>query len=65
MITIFHAWKEALTFKNEIKNEQTLINLFLVDMLNNTKYKDSLIIVGHDFRLTKAPNTRRHRPKRL
>lgn len=48
MITIFHAWKEALTFKNEIKNEQTLINLFLVDMLNNTKYKDSLIIVGTD-----------------
>ncbi len=46
MITIFYAWKEALTFKNEIKNEQTLINLFLVDMLNNTKYKDSLIIVG-------------------
>lgn len=48
MITIFHAWKKALTFKNEIKNEQTLINLFLVDMLNNTKYKDSLIILGTD-----------------
>lgn len=48
MITIFHAWKEAIKFKNEIKNEQTLINLFLVDMLNNTKYKDSLIIVGTD-----------------
>lgn len=48
MITIFHAWKKALTFKNEIKNEQILINLFLVDMLNNTKYKDSLIIVGTD-----------------
>lgn len=46
MITIFYAWKEALTFKNEIKNEQTLINLFLVDMLNNTKYQDSLKIVG-------------------
>ena len=48
MITIFHAWKEVIKFKNEIKNEQTLINLFLVDMLNNTKYKDSLIIVGTD-----------------
>lgn len=48
MITIFHAWKESIKFKNEIKNEQTLINLFLVDMLNNTKYKDSLIIVGTD-----------------
>lgn len=46
MITIFHAWKESIKFKNEIKNEQILINLFLVDMLNNTKYKDSLIIVG-------------------
>lgn len=46
MITIFYAWKEALTFKNEIKNEQSLINLFLVDMLNNTKYQDSLKIVG-------------------
>lgn len=46
MITIFYAWKEALTFKNEIKNEQTLINLFLVDMLNNTKYQDSLKILG-------------------
>lgn len=46
MITIFHAWKESIKFKNEIKNEQTLINLFLIDMLNNTKYKDSLIIVG-------------------
>ncbi|EAJ7103200.1 hypothetical protein YZ58_04880, partial [Campylobacter upsaliensis] len=48
MITIFHAWKESIKFKNEIKNEQILINLFLVDMLNNTKYKDSLIIVGTD-----------------
>ena len=46
MITIFYAWKEALTFKNEIKNEQSLINLFLVDMLNNTKYQDSLKILG-------------------
>lgn len=46
MITIFYAWKEALTFKNEIKNEQILINLFLVDMLNNTKYQDSLKILG-------------------
>lgn len=48
MITIFHAWKESIKFKNGIKNEQILINLFLVDMLNNTKYKDSLIIVGAD-----------------
>lgn len=48
MITIFHAWKESIKFKNEIKNEQILINLFLIDMLNNTKYKDSLIIVGTD-----------------
>lgn len=48
MITIFYAWKESIKFKNEIKNEQILINLFLVDMLNNTKYKDSLIIVGTD-----------------
>ena len=46
MITIFHAWKESIKFKNEIKNEQTLINLFLIDMLKNTKYKDSITIVG-------------------
>ncbi|WP_213272996.1 hypothetical protein [Campylobacter vulpis] len=46
MITIFHAWKESIKFENEIKNEQILINLFLIDMLNNTKYRDSLIIVG-------------------
>lgn len=46
MITIFYAWKDALKFKYEIKNEQTLINLFLIDTLNNTKYQDNFKIVG-------------------
>ena len=39
MITIFYAWKEAIKFKNEIKNEQTLINLFLVDIIKGDKYE--------------------------
>ncbi|MFQ6342800.1 hypothetical protein [Campylobacter sp. VTCC 70190] len=46
MITIFYAWKDTIRFKNEVKNEQTLINLFLIDMLDNTKYQDSLKIAG-------------------
>ncbi|EAL3905679.1 hypothetical protein A0Y88_02780 [Campylobacter upsaliensis] len=39
MITIFHAWKEVIKFKNEIKNEQILINLFLVDIIKGGKYE--------------------------
>ena len=37
--TIYNDWKNNITFKKEIKNEQDLINLFLVDILNGTKYE--------------------------
>jgi hypothetical protein len=41
--TIYNEWKNAIKFKDEIKNEQELINLFLVDSLNGAKYKQTVI----------------------
>lgn len=39
---IYTNWKNEIIFNEEIKDEQDLINLFLVDMLNGTKYKKGL-----------------------
>lgn len=40
---VYNAWKRDVTFREEIKNEQELINLFLVDILNGTVYKKSIL----------------------
>ena len=40
---VYNEWKNEIKFKEEIKDEQDLINLFLVDILNGTKYKKSII----------------------
>lgn len=39
IITIYNEWKNNIKFKRDILNEQDLINLFLTDVLNGTKYK--------------------------
>lgn len=36
---VYNQWKNEIKFKEDISDEQDLINLFLVDVLNNTKYK--------------------------
>lgn len=41
-ILVYSEWKNSVKFENEIKDEQDLINLFLVDMLNGTKYKQTI-----------------------
>ncbi len=40
---IYNAWKNSVEFKNPVQNEQDLINLFLVDVLNGTRYKQKVI----------------------
>ncbi len=40
---IYNAWKNSIEFNNPVQNEQDLINLFLVDVLNSTKYKQKVI----------------------
>jgi len=39
---VYNHWKNEVKFKEQIQDEQDLINLFLVDLLNNTKYKKSV-----------------------
>lgn len=36
---VYNQWKNDVKFKEVISDEQDLINLFLVDVLNNTNYK--------------------------
>ena len=43
VISVFKQWKECVRFRREIKDEQDLINLFLVDLLNGTKYHDTVL----------------------
>lgn len=43
VISVFKQWKDRVRFRREIKDEQDLINLFLVDLLNGTKYHDSVL----------------------
>ena len=40
---VYNLWKNEVRFKEKIKDEQDRINLFLVDLLNGTKYKKSFI----------------------
>lgn len=39
---VYNQWKIEVRFKENIQDEQELINLFLVDILNGTKYKKSI-----------------------
>ena len=40
---VYNLWKNEVRFKEKIDDEQDRINLFLVDLLNGTKYKKSII----------------------
>ena len=46
---VYNLWKNEVLFKEAIEDEQDRINLFLVDLLNGTKYKKSLFtdIIDH------------------
>ena len=46
---VYNLWKNEVRFKESIDDEQDRINLFLVDLLNGTKYKKSVItdIIDH------------------
>lgn len=46
---VYNLWKNEVKFKEAIEDEQDKINLFLVDLLNGTKYKKSIItdIIDH------------------
>lgn len=39
---VYNQWKNEIRFKENIFNEQDLINLFLVDILNGTNYKKNV-----------------------
>lgn len=41
---VYNLWKNEVRFKETIDDEQDCINLFLVDLLNGTKYKKSIIV---------------------
>ena len=41
---VYNLWKNEVHFKEAIEDEQDRINLFLVDLLNGTKYKKSIFI---------------------
>ena len=40
---VYNSWKQEVLFREEIRDEQDLINLFLVDILNGTRYKKSFV----------------------
>ena len=40
---VYNLWKGEVRFKEDIEDEQDRINLFLVDMLNGTRYKKSVM----------------------
>lgn len=46
---VYNLWKNEVLFKEAIEDEQDRINLFLVDLLNGTKYKKSVFmdIIDH------------------
>lgn len=39
---VYNQWKNEIHFKENVSDEQDLINLFLVDILNGTKYKKTV-----------------------
>ena len=46
---VYNLWKNEVKFKEAIEDEQDRINLFLVDLLNGTKYRKSIFtdIIEH------------------
>lgn len=36
---VYNEWKNAVKFRDDIKDEQVLVNIFLADILNGTKYE--------------------------
>lgn len=47
---VYNQWKNEVQFKERIEDEQDRINLFLVDLLNGTKYKKSIVkdVIDHN-----------------
>lgn len=54
---VYNQWKQEIEFKETIADEQELINLFLVDILNGTRYKKSIYNEFGEGDLLKLPNT--------
>ena len=48
---VYNQWKQEVRFREPIDDEQDLINLFLVDLLNGTKYKRSFYTDINDYTL--------------
>ena len=47
---VYNQWRNEVQFKECIEDEQDRINLFLVDLLNGTKYKKSVVtdVIDHN-----------------
>lgn len=41
VLVVYNQWKNNIKFKEKVEDEQELINLFFIDILNNTSYKDA------------------------
>lgn len=50
---VYNQWKNEVTFTDEIADEQKLINLFLVDILNGTNYKQRVKTDETEFAFSK------------
>ncbi|MBR1785278.1 MAG: hypothetical protein IJ760_07595 [Bacteroidales bacterium] len=42
MSIVYNQWKQEVRFREQVPDEQDMINLFLVDILNGTRYKRSV-----------------------
>lgn len=53
---VYNQWKNEIRFREKIGDEQDLINLFLVDILNGTKYERSVSVeIGGEKQVTEQP----------
>lgn len=53
---VYNQWKNEVRFREKIGDEQDLINLFLVDILNGTKYERSVCVeIGGERQVTEQP----------
>lgn len=53
---VYNQWKNEVRFREKIGDEQDLINLFLVDILNGTKYERSVCVeIGGERQATEQP----------
>ncbi len=48
---VYNQWKQEVLFRERVDDEQDLINLFLVDILNGTRYKRSILTDINDHTL--------------